>query len=281
MAEPILKWAGGKKQILPLLKEIINHDKICAGKYYEPFVGGGSLVFDLEPPKAVINDCNAELINVYLQAKEHPKELIQLLKLHKENHNKEYFYSIRNLDRNPSYESMSALEKAARTIYLNRTCFNGLYRVNRQNQFNVPVGNYNDPDIVRESQIYSVSKYLRNADVTILQGDFVDALKDATTGDIVYLDPPYDYEIKPEEGFIRYTQDRFFRQDLLRMKILCDTLLQKGCHVIISNNDTQYVRELFGEGTYTVKAINGRRMINNTSDKRHGVEEVLIYGYKG
>ena len=282
MAEPILKWAGGKKQILGKLKQIITKDMLQDSCYYEPFVGGGSLVFELEPASAVINDYNNELINVYIQTKIDPEGLIELLMQHKERHNKEYYYYVRALDRTEGYKELSGLEKAARTIYLNRTCFNGLYRVNRQNQFNVPIGNYSSPDIVRASQIRGISDYLNKADVKIMIGDFANAVAEAKAGDVIYFDPPYDYDIKPEEeGFIRYTQDQFYKKDLLRMKDLCDDLLDKGCYVIVSNNDTKYVRDLFENENYKFQSINGRRMINNTSIKRHGVEEVLIYGYRG
>ena len=274
--EPVLKWAGGKRQILSLLNELIPTDSLRNHTLFEPFVGAGSVFLSLEHNSVVINDYNAELINVYEQIRDNPIELIELLNQHNIAHNRQYFYETRNLDRTLDYNRMTNVEKAARTIYLNRTCFNGLYRVNGQGYFNVPIGSYVTPQIVREQQIQSMSRYLNNADVRIECGDFEQAIQAALPGDTVYFDPPYDYD--DQDGFIRYTADQFEHKDLIRLKRSCDQLIDRGCRVILSNNDTRFVNEIFDEPRYEFIRILGRRMINNTSDMRHGVNEVIIIG---
>ena len=278
--EPVLKWAGGKRQILEELHAVIPEEHLVNHTLYEPFVGGGSVFLSFAHNKVVINDSNKELINTYRQIKNHPLELIELLKEHELKHNKEYFYYIRNIERTPDYKKMSAIEKAARTIYLNRTCFNGLYRVNREGYFNVPIGNYKKPQIVREKQILEMSHYLKKNKVVFRTGDFADSVFDAKAGDVIYCDPPYDYEDDGKEGFVRYTADQFSRNELIRLGKMCDELVNIGCHVIISNNDTELVRTVFSNDYYIYTTINGRRMINNTSQKRAGVKEVIIYGHR-
>lgn len=278
--EPVLKWAGGKRQILNELHTVIPEGFLVDHTLYEPFVGGGSVFLSFAHNQVVINDSNKELINTYRQIKYHPYELIELLEGHEANHNKEYFYYIRNIERTPEYKKLSVLEKAARTIYLNRTCFNGLYRVNRDGFFNVPIGNYKNPQIVRKKQIMEMSSYLKSNHVVLRTGDFADSVYDAQPGDVVYCDPPYDYEDDGKEGFVRYTADQFSQSELVRLGKMCNELVEKGCHVIISNNDTELVRSVFSDDYYDFKNINGRRMINNTSQKRAGVKEVIIYGHK-
>lgn len=280
MMEPVLKWAGGKRQILEELHTVIPIEILKDHTLYEPFVGGGSVFLSYEHNKVVINDSNKELINTYRQIKNHPAELILLLEQHEANHNKEYYYYIRNLERTPEYKKMSAVEKAGRTIYLNRTCFNGLYRVNREGYFNVPIGNYKHPQIVREKQINEMSAYLKRNKVVFRIGDFTDSVSDAQPGDVVYCDPPYDYEDDGKEGFVRYTAEQFTKNDLVRLGKMCNELVELGCHVIISNNDTIDVRNVFSEDFYKFIEIKGRRMINNTSKKRNGVKEVIIYGHR-
>lgn len=276
--EPVMKWAGGKRQILARLKELLSPEVLSGGTYYEPFVGGGSVFLSLAPNQAVINDSNPELVNVYKQIKANPNEIIRLLCGHATKHCKEYFYEVRSWDRASNYLELPADVRAARTVYLNRTCFNGLYRVNRSGYFNVPIGSYVSPQIIRESQIREISNYLNNNDIAILCGDFEDAVCDAQPGDVVYFDPPYDYDDDGAEGFVRYTANQFSRDDLKRLAELCHKLVERGCYVIISNNDTEYVRKCFPTNKYEHIHILGRRMINNLSAKRHGVNEVIIIG---
>lgn len=277
--KPFLKWAGGKRQLLPYIKEYINNDVLEGVRYYEPFIGGGSLFFHLEHEDSVINDLNEEIINCYKVIKNSPKKLIKLLKVHQENHCKEYYYNIRSLDRNESFHSMTDIEKAARTIYLNRTCFNGLYRVNKEGQFNTPMGRYVNPLICDEKNIQEISKFLKKNNIQIRCCDFVSSVKDAKAGDWIYFDPPYDYE---ENGFVGYVKEGFTHDDLQRLKELCDVLIEKGCQILVSNNDTKFVRDTFSsknyEIIYTTKKIKANRNINSNGSKRKKVDEVLIHG---
>lgn len=276
---PFLKWAGGKRLLLPHIYEFIDREIIDKKCFYEPFVGGGSVFLNLNPNKCVINDLNEELINVYRVIKDNPFELIELLKEHKELHNKEYYYMVRAYDRDEEkYKQMSNIEKAARTIYLNKTCYNGLYRVNRNGYFNTPVGRYVNPLICDEENILEVSSYLNKNKIKITSVDFEKAVKNARNGDFVYFDPPYDYETS---GFVGYVKEGFNRDDLRRLKITCDSLIKRGCKVLISNNDTTFVRELFEEENYEIiyrtKTIKANRNINSKKT-RNKVDEVLIYG---
>ncbi|MDO4466428.1 MAG: Dam family site-specific DNA-(adenine-N6)-methyltransferase [Bacillota bacterium] len=275
--EPLLKWAGGKRRLLPLIKNYIDIEYIEKNNavFYEPFVGGGSLFLDLCLSKCVINDYNSELTNVYLQVKNEPDRLITKLKKHEKNHSKEYYMKIRSLDRSDNYLEMSSLDKAARIIYLNKTCYNGLYRVNSKGYFNVPIGKYKKPDIVMEEKIKEISRYLNDNQVDILTGDFEDAVKTAKKNDVIYFDPPYDYE---ENGFTGYVPNGFDKEDLKRLRDCCDDLIRRGCIIVLSNNDTSYVNELFSSDYYQIKHIEAHRLINCDGKRRAKAKEVIIYG---
>lgn len=281
---PFLKWAGGKRQILSYIKKYINNEVMNENAtYYEPFVGGGSLFFDLARNNSVINDFNSEIVNVYKVIKEHPVGLIRMLKTYQKNDSEAYYYFIRNMDKNPSFEKMGKVKKAARTIYLNKTCFNGLFRVNRDGYFNTPRGKYSNPLICDAENIREISKFLNQNNIQILNCDFEDSCPNAKEGDYIYLDPPYDYE--DESGFVSYNAQGFSRQDLARMKNFCDKLIELGCKVLISNNDTSYVRRLFAgdnyEIVYEINQVDANRNINSSGGKRASkVKEVLIYGTK-
>lgn len=279
MMKAFLKWAGGKRQLLPYIKNYINEEALNGVKFYEPFIGGGSLFFHLEHGDCVINDCNGEIVNCYKVIKKSPRKLIEQLRLHQEKHSKDYFYRIRSLDRNGELEKLSNIEKAARTIYLNKTCYNGLYRVNRQGQFNTPIGRYVNPLICDEENILEISSFLKNNRVLIRCCDFAEAVEDARVGDWIYFDPPYDYE---SSGFVGYVKEGFSHADLERLKLTCDTLIERGCQVLLSNNDTQFVRETFNSDNYEIvyetKIIKANRNINSKASKRKKVDEVLIHG---
>ena len=188
LISPIVKWVGGKRQLLADIMPLI--DRNCS-TYVEPFVGGGAVFFELQPKKAIINDYNSELINVYTTVRDFPEQLIKKLEEHKNKNSEEYFYELRAFDRKSEYASMSRVEKAARIIYLNKTCYNGLYRVNAAGQFNSPYGKYKNPNIVNATTIKAMSKYLQNPQIKIKEGDYRDALKGLRKGAFVYLDPPY------------------------------------------------------------------------------------------
>ena len=186
--QPFLKWAGGKRQLLP---ELLCRIPKRIHTYYEPFVGGGALFFALQPKKAVINDFNHDLIHTYEVIRDDVDSLVQLLTSYKNDVN--FYYKIRELDRNPRiFKKLSSVEKGARIIYLNKTCYNGLFRVNSAGEFNSPFGYYKNPNIINEAVLKAVSTYLNTADISLMCGDFSDAVKNAKKGDFVYFDPPYD-----------------------------------------------------------------------------------------
>ncbi len=273
--DPIMKWAGGKRKLLTEIKSVINEEELKSHRLFEPFIGGGALSFDISNPKTTINDINAELINVYIQIRDNPQQLVELLKEHKSKNSHDYYYEIRNMDRQESFNSKPVVEKAARTIYLNRVCYNGLYRVDSKGHFNVPYGRYTNPEIVFEAKIFELSSFLKKDGVIILCTDFEKAIKEAERGDLIYFDPPYDYE---ENGFTSYTKNGFTKEDLKRLKKECDNLISKGCNIIVSNNDTSFVNKLFSDDAYKIKHIYASRMINCDGKKRQAVREVIIYG---
>ena len=268
---PIVKWVGGKRQLLPEIMPFIN--KKCS-TYVEPFVGGGAVFFELQPKKAIINDYNHELINVYIVIRDHAQELIQLLEKHNSCNSEEYFYFVRSLDRLEKYKGMSIVEKAARIIYLNKTCYNGLYRVNSAGQFNSPYGKYKNPNIVNEALIRGMSKYLQSNKITIRQGDYKDVLKRLRRGAFVYLDPPY-MPISSSSSFTGYTENGFSYEQQVMLKEECDKLREKGIAFLQSNSDCEEIQELY-KG-YKVKTVQAKRSINSKGDKRGEINEVLIY----
>lgn len=271
LATPFLKWAGGKRQLLPVLRENLP-PKI--NTYYEPFVGAGAFLFDMQPKNAVINDINSDLINTYKVIKESPLELIEDLKKHE--NTSEYFYEMRDKDRTDEYIEMNPIERASRLIYLNKTCFNGLFRVNRSGQFNVPYGRYKNPNIVNEPTIKAVSSYLNKNNVQILNQDFTSVVENAKKGDFVYFDPPYASET---DGlmFTGYTLDGFNVEDQKRLAYLFIELDKKGVYVMLSNSSVPLIHELY-EG-FNIKIVPANRNINSKGDGRGKVDEVLIMNY--
>lgn len=284
--KPFVKWAGGKRQIL---EEIIKQIRDASNgtkdfTYYEPFVGGGIVFLTLSHKRVVINDLNFELMNCYKIIRDYPKELMEELKKHSENfkeRNDDYYYEIRGRDRKPDFRDKTAIEKAARTIFLNKTCYNGLYRVNSKGEFNTPVGRYVEPSLFNESNIIDISNYLKNNDVKILQGTYDQALKNVQEGDIIYLDPPYDYG--DDDGFTQYQKEGFTFENFKKMKQVCDECLDKGANVIISNNNTPQVVKLFESDpryviNYGIKNIKTKRYINCKGDMRNSGDEIIIWG---
>lgn len=272
LVSPILKWVGGKRQLLSEIIPLI--EKKNYSTYVEPFVGGGAVLFDLQPKKAIINDYNSELINVYNMVRDNCDELVIALKEHERNNSSDYFYDIRALDREPMYNEMSSVERAARIIYLNKTCYNGLYRVNAAGQFNSPYGKYKNPNIVNETVLRAMSKYLRNNNIKILNGDYKGALKGLRKGAFVYLDPPY-MPISSSSSFTGYTEGGFSYQHQVELKNECDKLRKKGIKFLQSNSDCPEIRELYKE--YEIKTVKAKRSINSNASKRGEINEVLIY----
>lgn len=273
MIKPVLKWVGGKRQLLPEIKKYIPENYT---RYYEPFVGGGAVFFDIQPNKAVLNDYNNELINVYKVIKDDVEELIEDLKKHV--NEEEYFYMMREMDRTEEYVVLSDVKKASRIIYLNKTCFNGLYRVNSSGFFNTPFGRYKNPNIVNEYTLRAVSDYFNKKDITFKTGDFEDALKGIRKGAFVYFDPPY-APVSATSNYTGYTLAGFNEDDQIRLKKLCDKLDKKGVKFLISNSNVPFIRDLYDCEPYKIKKVDAKRSINAKGDGRGEVEEVLIRNY--
>lgn len=268
---PILKWVGGKRQLFNEIKKYIPEYKI----YYEPFLGGGAVFFGLQPERAVINDINTSLMCVYQVIRDHTDELIEELKQHK--NEADYFYKIRNWDRDKeAYDRKSDIQKASRIIYLNKTCYNGLFRVNRAGEFNAPFGRYKNPGIVNEKALRAVAGYLRQPGITLMNTDFEKALRGVQKGDFVYFDPPYD-PVSDSANFTGYDMRGFDREEQKRLKLLCDALNKKGTKFLLSNSATDFIFDLYKE--YTIKTIKAKRSVNSRADRRGEVDEVLIRNY--
>lgn len=274
LVSPILKWVGGKRQLLDSIEPLIPK---CS-TYYEPFIGGGAVLFSRQPDKAVINDSNPELINVYLTIKNEPEALIEKLKEHKANSSEEYFYSIRALDRDKEvFENMTDIERAARIIYLNKTCYNGLFRVNSSGEFNSPWGKYKNPNITNETTINALHTYFNKANITIKCGDYRDALKGIRKGAFVYLDPPY-MPISSSASFTGYTAGGFGKQEQIALKEQCDALNAKGIKFLLSNSSCPFIEDLYKE--YIIEHVNAKRAINANPEKRGEIKEVLVRNYE-
>lgn len=271
--KPVLKWVGGKRQLLSEIKPLIPTK---FNKFYEPFVGAGAVIFDLLPSKAVINDLNTELINVYKTIKEQPDELIELLKEHMENNNKEYFYQIRELDRQAEYDNLSDIYKASRTIYLNKTGFNGLYRVNKSGQFNTPWGRYVNPKILDADNILNMNEYFNENDIEILNTDYKEVLNSVSKGDFVYLDPPY-LPISSSSAFVSYTADGFGEKEQVELKETCDMLNDMGVKFLLSNSYHPFLLDLYKD--YNIKFVEARRSVNSKGHKRGKIREILVNNY--
>ena len=269
---PFLKWVGGKRQLMPAINELLPKKYTT---YYEPFVGGGAVLFEIQPKKAIVNDFNFELVNTYNVIKNQPEKLIEDLKTHI--NDSEYFYNIRALDRQEDFDQLSDIKKASRMIYLNKTCYNGLYRVNNSGEFNSPFGKYNNPNIVNDVTIRAVSKFLNANDITIINGDFESVMKNIRKGAFVYFDPPYD-PVSKSSNFTGYVQGGFNMFDQVRLKDLCDKLDKKGVKFLVSNSATQFILDQYSE--YNIAFVKANRAINSDASKRGEVDEVLIRNYE-
>ena len=270
---PVVKWVGGKRQ---LLKEIGPHLPAGECTYYEPFIGGGAVLFYLKPERAVINDTNSELINLYMVIKEKPEKLIDDLRRHK--NDEAYYYRIRALDRRPDiYSRLTDVERASRIIFLNKTCFNGLFRVNKSGQFNSPFGRYKKPNIINEEKILSIHSYFNSSDITIRNTDYEDSLEGVSEGDFVYFDPPYD-PVSVSASFTTYTKGGFNRGEQLRLKKVCDRLDSMGVRFLLSNSATDFIRELYSSYPHMLSVF-AKRTVNSRADRRGAVSELLIMNF--
>ena len=272
---PFVKWAGGKTQILDKIKELMPENY---NNYFEPFVGGGALFFDINPSKAYINDSNSELICVYncFKDEEQYELLIEELRKHENNHNEEYYYQIRDMDKSSDFLALPIYIRAARMLYLNKACFNGLYRVNSKGYFNVPSGKKEKVNIFDEKNVEAIRKYFKTSDITIFNNDFEYAVKFAKAGDFVYFDPPYD-TLDDKDSFTSYSKDNFGKEEQARLARVYKELSDKGVYVMLSNHNTKYINELYKD--FNIYVIEAKRMINSNANGRGPVEEVIITNY--
>lgn len=273
--KPFVKWAGGKRQ---LIEAISKHMPPEYGYYFEPFLGGGAVLFHLlqnnPQTKCKVSDLNSDLVLAYVTIRDRVEELIESLQNHAKNYHKNpdsYYYKVRE------NEPKSQIEKVSRLLFLNRTCFNGLYRVNSKGKFNVPLGRYSNPNIVNEENLFAVSHMLQSKRIQISCRDFAAVLQDAKKGDLVYFDPPYQ-PVSKTANFTSYTNKDFTYKDLEKLVAVSEKLSDRGCKVLHSNSNSKEVRSLFSKG-WKITEIAANRAINSDSAKRTGQTELLIKNY--
>ncbi len=270
---PIVKWAGGKTQLLGEMTSLLPTEEFTA--YCEPFLGGGAMLFCIQPGVAYINDINSGLMNVYNVIKYYPEALIAELSGYE--NTAEFYAKIRGLDRDfERFAALSAVQQAARFIYLNKTCFNGLYRENRQGQFNVSYGKYKNPNFVNASGIRSMSQYFNSANIIFTSIDFSLVLNNLPSGTFVYLDPPYD-PVSETANFTNYTRYGFTKEDHKCLRECCDALTARGIKFMLSNSDTDFIRSLYAG--YDITEVFAKRFINCNGNGRGAVKELIIRNY--
>lgn len=263
--KPFLKWAGGKTQLIPELAKLIP---LQYNKYIEPFIGGGAFFFFLNPEKSIISDSNAELITTYKAVRDNVEAVIKLLSKYK--NEETFFYKIRSLDT----AKLTDIERAARLIYLNKTCFNGLYRVNKKGEFNVPFGK-RDNNFLNKETLRDASEFLQNT--KILNSDYLKTLqKYAKPGDFIFLDPPY-YPVGKFSDFKRYTKEFFYHEDQVKLRDEFDRLVKLGCHVLLTNSDHPTILELYKN--YEIRIIETKRLISSNPETRVG-KDIIVIGRK-
>lgn len=275
--KPFVKWAGGKRQILPLLNGMMPESHHV---YHEPFVGGGAMLFNmLSSGRSVhcrASDLNSDLILTYMAVRDKVEDLIESLKIHDgafREDSKQYYYAVR------AQTPQGHVEKASRLIFLNRTCFNGLYRVNRKGAFNVPMGSYKNPRIVDADNLRAASTIFQESDVEFECSDFGSVLRRAEPEDMVYFDPPY-HPISKTGNFTGYTSGDFAHTDLKRLATVCQKLDESGCKVMLSNSCAEEVTSLFSDEPWSVRLITAARNINSDGRNRTGHQEVIITNYQ-
>lgn len=275
LMSPFIKWVGGKRQLLPELVKRLP--KTGFNRYYEPFVGGGALLLRLAPQRAVINDFNPELTNAWQSVKTDLSALSELLIEHQKNDSKEYYLSIRGIDRTKQFVELTNTARAARFIYMNKAGYNGLWRVNSHGQNNVPYGAHRKLNLVTDSLV-NVSEYMNRADVDIRNGDYRNAVMDADTGDFVYFDPPY-IPVTQTASFTGYTQDGFGLVQQEQLRDLALELSERGVNVMLSNADVPLIKDLYSDNRFKVHHVTANRFVNSKADGRGKVGEVIITTY--
>lgn len=276
LVAPVLKWVGGKRQLFETFKPLFPK-KLSRYTYCEPFLGGGAIFFKLQPAKAYVNDINEDLMLVYTVIRDDVNNLIELLSAF--TNDAESFYAVRDLDRNKKiFSQLSDLERAARIIFLNKTCFNGLYRVNNAGEFNTPFGNYRNPNIVNAPTLLAVSKYLNSGEITLTACDYSEVLLKLKKNSFVYLDPPY-YPISTTSNFTGYVKSGFNRDEQIRLRDCCDELTERGIKFMLSNSDTEFIHEIYSNPFYNITPVKAKRAVNSVASKRGDVDELVIRNY--
>lgn len=272
LIRPVVKWVGGKRQ---LLKEITPLIPKRYTTYCEPFVGGAAVLLSEQPSSAVVNDANTDLISMYRVIRDNPDGLLDYLKQQK--NESEWFYKVRSIDRDPSaYAKMTDVEKAGRLIYLNKTCYNGLFRVNASGEFNSPFGAYKRPDFINEITVRALSAYFNEAGITLLDGDYSQVISRLDKGSFVYLDPPYD-PISESAAFTGYTKGGFDRDEQTRLRDFCVKLDAAGVKFLLSNSRTEFILDLYSD--FNISIVEAKRAINSKGNGRGTVQEVLVRNY--
>ncbi|MDY0139074.1 MAG: Dam family site-specific DNA-(adenine-N6)-methyltransferase [Candidatus Izemoplasmatales bacterium] len=273
---PFVKWAGGKTQLLEMIEK---HLPEKFNRYFEPFVGGGALLFKIQPKSFSINDMNSELICVYecFQNDGLFSSLKEKLIEHEKKHNEDYYYKVREEDKNPLFLALPKEDRASRMIYLNKSCFNGLYRVNSKGYFNVPFGKKDKVNCFDRDNFESLRQFFKSRKAVITNCDFEEAVKNAKAGDFVYFDPPYD-TWDDKDSFTSYDKNAFGKDEQVRLANVYKQLSKKGVYVMLSNHNTSFIRELYSD--FHINVIPAKRMINANGKGRGSVEEVLITNYE-
>jgi DNA adenine methylase len=267
---PFVKWVGGKKQLLP---ELVKRVPGTFRRYYEPFVGGGALFFSLQPRDSYLTDINPDLVNLYTVIRDKLDELIADLDQHK--YEKQYYYRIRRIDRTAGYRLWTNVQRASRFIYLNKSCYNGLYRVNSKGEFNVPFGRYTNPTILDEPNLRACHEALQGASIKV--ADFRTIHRTIRSSDFVYFDPPY-VPISATANFTGYTKDGFDSQMQYALRDLCCALDGKGVRFMVSNSSAPLVLDLYSD--FNIEFVSATRAINSDAGKRGKIPEVIITNYK-
>lgn len=278
-AQPFLKWAGGKGQLLEQFEKYLPSEPMRG--YYEPFVGSGAVFFHLRPRDLFehydLSDVNPELITCYKVIRDQVDQLIDRLAEHKAKHNvdaQEYYYYVREMDRAEDWVEQPDVVRAARMIYLNKTCYNGLWRVNSKGHFNVPIGRYKNPDVLNETRLRAASEALQGVELSVR--DFEEVIKLAQPEDFVYFDPPY-FPLSSTSNFTSYSPNDFGEWEQKKLHLVYSELAQHGCKVMLSNSDTPFINELYS--SYRIERVLARRAINSASKKRGQITEVLVLNY--
>jgi DNA adenine methylase len=268
-----LKWAGGKLQLIEQFENLFPHN---FRNYFEPFIGSGAVFFyvksKLKPNKVILSDTNEELVNCFVVVRDKPSELVELLLNHRKKHSKEYYYAVRSIE----VDRLDNVNRAARLIYLNKTCFNGLYRVNSKGQFNVPFGDYENPSIFDKDMLFQASQLLQGVHLQVMT--FEKVVDFAGKDDFVYFDPPY-IPLSKTSSFTRYSKSDFSMKEQKRLSEVFKILDSRGCFVMLSNSDHALTRELYRHYEKNTVVVRAKRMINSVGSKRGAINEVVVTNY--